>query len=154
MFPEAGPIFQRPFCLQESAQTWAGIAFCAAGQSGRNLPAATKFAGKPSQQGISSGKFQGIVYTGSMSAPSCELWRSHNAIFMRTSLTFTRVPVKVPHLHQSSGEGAFRMRVAFRMSKEFRTATAFLSFLRNASDKAVSWVRMLPERVPGDKFLF
>ena len=57
--------------------------------------------------------------TRSMRAPSCELWRSlvkfaelwrtHNAIFMRNSLTFARVPVKVPHIHQSSGEGAFCM---------------------------------------------
>ena len=64
-------------------------------------------------------------YTGSMSAPSCELWRSlakfgevwrtHNTIFMRTSLAFTRVPAKVPHLHQSSGEGAFCIGVAVRM---------------------------------------
>ena len=54
-------------------------------------------------------------YTGSMSAPSCELWRTHNTIFVKTSLTFTRVPAKVLHLHQNSGEGAFCMRVAFRM---------------------------------------
>ena len=41
--------------------------------------------------------------TRSMRAPSCELWRSpgeawrtHNAIFMRASLTFARVPANVP----------------------------------------------------------
>ena len=63
--------------------------------------------------------------TRSMRAPSCdlwrgrakfgELWRTHSGIFMRTFLTFTRVPAKVPHIHQSSGEGAFWMWVAFRM---------------------------------------
>ena len=36
-------------------------------------------------------------------------------MFTRTSLTFTRVPAKVPHIHQSSGEGAFCMWMAFRM---------------------------------------
>ena len=60
-----------------------------------------------------------------MCAPSCEVWRSlaklgdlwrtHNATFTRTSLTFTRVPTKVSHIHQSSGEGAFCVWVAFRM---------------------------------------
>ena len=60
-----------------------------------------------------------------MRAPSCELWRTfaksgelwrtHNTIFTSTSVTFTRVPAKVPHIHQSSGEGAFCMCVAFRM---------------------------------------
>ena len=39
-------------------------------------------------------------------ANSGELWRTHNATCTRTSLTFTRVPAKVPHIHQSSGEGA------------------------------------------------
>ena len=48
-------------------------------------------------------------------AKSGQLWPTYNAIFTRTSLTFTRVPAKVPHLHQSSGEGAFCMWVAFRM---------------------------------------
>ena len=61
--------------------------------------------------------------TGSMRAPSCEswrslakfreLWRTHHAIFTRTSLTFTRLPAKVPHIHQSSGEGTFCMWVSF-----------------------------------------
>ena len=43
-FLKAGPIFQQPFDLPESAQTLAGIAFCAAGNRGiifqqcRNLP--------------------------------------------------------------------------------------------------------------------
>ena len=65
----------------------------------------------------------------SMRSPSCELWRSlakfgelwraHNAFFTRTSLTFTRVPAKVPHIHQSSGEGAVCMWVAFRMCPIF-----------------------------------
>ena len=32
-----------------------------------------------------------------------ELCRTHNATFTRTSLTLTRVPAKVPHIHQSSG---------------------------------------------------
>ena len=52
-FPKAGPILQQPFSLPESAQTMAGIAFRAAGKTGRNFPAASKFAGKPFQQGIS-----------------------------------------------------------------------------------------------------
>ena len=33
-FPKAGPIFQQPLSLPESAQTLAGIAFRAAGKSG------------------------------------------------------------------------------------------------------------------------
>ena len=49
-FPKAGPIFQQPFSLPESAQTLAGIAFRAAGKSGNNFPAASKFAGKPSSK--------------------------------------------------------------------------------------------------------
>ena len=67
--------------------------------------------------------------TRSTCAPSCELWRSlansgelwrtHNAMFTRTSATFTRVLAKVPHIHQSSGEGAFCMWVAFRMCPIF-----------------------------------
>ena len=52
-FPQARPIFQQPFSLPESAQTLAGIAFRAAGKSGNHFPAASKFAGKPFQQGIS-----------------------------------------------------------------------------------------------------
>ena len=52
-FPKAGPIFQQPFSLPENAQTLAGIASRAAGKSGKNFPAASKFAGKPFQQGIS-----------------------------------------------------------------------------------------------------
>ena len=46
-FPKAGPIFQQLFSLPESAQTLAGIAFCAAEKSGNNFPAASKFARKP-----------------------------------------------------------------------------------------------------------
>ena len=58
-------------------------------------------------------------YTGSMRAfmrsmaKFGELWRTHNVIFRISSLTFTRVPAKVAQVHQSSGEGAFCMRVAF-----------------------------------------
>ena len=52
-FPQARPIFQQPFSLPESAQTLAGIAFRAAGKSVRNFPAASKFARKLFQQGIS-----------------------------------------------------------------------------------------------------
>ena len=52
-FPKARPIFQQPFSLPESAQTLAGIAFRAAGKSVRNFPAASKFARKLFQQGIS-----------------------------------------------------------------------------------------------------
>ena len=51
-FPKAGPIFQQPFSLPESAQTLAGIAFRAAGQSGKHFPEASKFAGTLFQQGI------------------------------------------------------------------------------------------------------
>ena len=36
--------------------------------------------------------------TRSMCVPSCELWRTHYAIFI------SRVPAKVPHIDQSSGE--------------------------------------------------
>ena len=46
-------IFQQPFSLPENAQTLAGIAFCAAGKSRNNFPAASKFAGKLCQQRIS-----------------------------------------------------------------------------------------------------
>ena len=52
-FPKAGPIFQQPFSLPEIAQTLAGRALPAVGKSGDNLPAASKLAGKPFQQGIS-----------------------------------------------------------------------------------------------------
>ena len=60
-----------------------------------------------------------------MRAPSCELWRSHNAIFTRTSPTFTRVPAKVLHIHQRvpvNTEGAFCMWVAFRMGPKDKLA--------------------------------
>ena len=36
-----------------------------------------------------------------------KFWGTHHAIWTRTSLTFARVPAKVPRIHQSSGEGAF-----------------------------------------------
>ena len=52
-FPKARPIFQQQFSLPENAQTLAGIAFRAAGKSVKNFPAASKFAGKLFQQGIS-----------------------------------------------------------------------------------------------------
>ena len=52
-FPKAGPIFQQPFSLPENAQTLAGIAFRADGKSVKNCPAASKFARKLFQQGIS-----------------------------------------------------------------------------------------------------
>ena len=52
-FAKAGPIFQQPFSLLEIAQTLEGIALRAAGKSMKNFPAASKFAGKPFQQGIS-----------------------------------------------------------------------------------------------------
>ena len=52
-FPKAQPIFQQLFSLPESAQTLAGIACRAAGESVRNFPAASKFARKLFQQGIS-----------------------------------------------------------------------------------------------------
>ena len=53
-FPKAGPIFQQPFALPENAQTLAGITFFgAAGKSVKNSPAASKFARKLFQQGIS-----------------------------------------------------------------------------------------------------
>ena len=78
-------------------------------------------------------------YTGIMRAPSCELWRSlakfgelwrsHNVIFRISSLTFTRVPAKVPHVHQSSGEGTFFMRLAFGMCPIFRDSALETVFL-------------------------
>ena len=49
-FPKAGPIFQQPFSVPESAQPLAGIAFRTAGKSGNHFPAASKFAGKPSSK--------------------------------------------------------------------------------------------------------
>ena len=52
-FPQARPILQQPFSWPESAQTLAGKALRAAGKSGNHFPAASKFAGKPFQQGIS-----------------------------------------------------------------------------------------------------
>ena len=52
-FPQARPIFQQPFSLLENAQTLAGIEFRAAGKSVKNFPAASKFARKLYQPGIS-----------------------------------------------------------------------------------------------------
>ena len=52
--PEGGADFPAAvFSLPENAQTLAGIAFCAAGKSGNNFPAASKFAGKLFQQRLS-----------------------------------------------------------------------------------------------------
>ena len=51
--PKAGPMFQQPLSSPESAQTLAGIAFRAAGKLGTNFPAASTFARRPLQQGIS-----------------------------------------------------------------------------------------------------
>ena len=45
------------------------------------------------------------------------LWRTHNAILTRTSLTFTRVPAKVSHMHQSPDEGGFCMMVALECAQ-------------------------------------
>ena len=50
-FPKAGPIFQQPFSLPESAQTLAGRSFRAAGKSGSNSRAASKLARKPFHKG-------------------------------------------------------------------------------------------------------
>ena len=52
-FPQAGPIFQQPFPLPANVQALAGIALRAAGKSVNHFPAASKFAGKLFQQGIS-----------------------------------------------------------------------------------------------------
>ena len=51
--PEGGADFPEAFSLPENAKTLAGMAFHAAGKSVKNLPAASKFAGKLFQQGIS-----------------------------------------------------------------------------------------------------
>ena len=51
--PEGGADFPAAISLPENAQTLAGIAFRAAGKSVKNFPAASKFAGKLFQQGIS-----------------------------------------------------------------------------------------------------
>ena len=45
-FPKAGPIFQQPLSLPANAQTLARIGFRAAGKTGNDFPAASKFAGK------------------------------------------------------------------------------------------------------------
>ena len=52
-FPKARPIFQQPLCLPEIAQILAGIACRAARELGKNIPPASKFAGKRFQQGTS-----------------------------------------------------------------------------------------------------
>ena len=51
--PEGGADFPAAIFLPENAQTLAGIAFRAAGKSVNNFPAASKFARKLFQQGIS-----------------------------------------------------------------------------------------------------
>ena len=63
-FPKARPIFQQAFSLPESAQTLAGTAFRAAGILGENSPAASKFAGKPFQQGISDSHSPVLLFLG------------------------------------------------------------------------------------------
>ena len=74
-----------------------------------------------------SGRFQGIPvacareFMRTLSKPG-EVWRTHNTTFTSLSMTCTRVPVKVPHVHQSSGESAFCMRVAFGMCPTLRFA--------------------------------
>ena len=52
-FPNTRPIFQQPFSLPESGQTLARTAFHAGGKSENNFSAASKFARKPFQQGLS-----------------------------------------------------------------------------------------------------
>ena len=56
-----------------------------------------------------------------------ELWPAHNTIFTKTSPTFTRVSAQAPHVHQSSGEGAFCIWLAFRMcpNKSSKIPTKF-----------------------------
>ena len=51
--PEGGADFPADIFLAGNAQTLAGIAFRVAGKSANNFPAASKFAGKLFQQGIS-----------------------------------------------------------------------------------------------------
>ena len=50
--PEGKADFPAKFSLPENVQTLAGIAFCAAGKSVKNFPAASKVAGELFQQGI------------------------------------------------------------------------------------------------------
>ena len=58
-FPQARPNFQQPFSLPESAQTLAGRAFRTAGKPANHFAAASKFAGKPFQQGMSADRKRG-----------------------------------------------------------------------------------------------
>ena len=71
--------------------------------------------------GRRSGRFQGgreaCARLHCLAKPA-EVWRSlvRNAIVARTPLTFTRVPAKVPRIHQSSGEGVLGMWAVSGMS--------------------------------------
>ena len=49
-------------------------------------------------------------------------------------MIFTRIPAKVPHIHQSSGEGAICMRVAIRMSpiSQFVCQSELTEFSQNS----------------------
>ena len=49
-FPKAGPIFQQPLSLLESVQTVAGIALCAAGESGKNFQQRRNLPENPSRK--------------------------------------------------------------------------------------------------------
>ena len=66
------------------------------------------------------------------------------SVLTSTSLTFTRVPAKVPHIHKSSGEGAFCIWVTFRMcpKKRFRRFRFSARFLEKK-------VPTVAEPVPG-----
>ena len=60
---------------------------------------------------------------GSMRSPSCEVWGSQakSAKPGEPNPTFTRI---LPHIHQSSGEGALGMWVAWNVSKKSYTRRA------------------------------
>ena len=85
-----------------------------------------------------------------------ELWRTHNTIFTTTSVTFTRVPAKVPHIHQSSGEGAFCMRVAFRMCHQLKKAavTAFNKEKAVRAHEVCETHRVLQGTAPRERQLY
>ena len=144
-FPKAGPIFQQPFSLPESAQTLAGIAFRAAGKSGNIFPAASKFAGKlfsreklhtppPSPHFWPKGIFQGRgvgVY----------ILRPHAAGILYAPPFYTP-PTPRRVFSGVGGWGCVKFGPVFS-SKEFRTATAFSSFLSNVAKQTLMWDRFL-----------
>ena len=68
------------------------------------------------------------------------VWRTDNVIFTTTYLTFTRVPAKVPDVHQSSGEGAFFMWVAFRMCPRRVTSTPDPDTFEKHRDTHLPWM--------------